>query len=169
MLEVDEDTQELTVTFLQVMVRVTGWVWVVGKSYPYMPYLHATPEQAYAGSMFDQINANSATYLPGGKVHRLYNPDPDAEADAADDDSALRRIHMNSTPATSDDMERVFGVYKFALESVPNLALTTAGGMTCYRCVFGLVVVRLGLVLVGLGLGLVGLVLGLPCTTFLLC
>ena len=130
----------------------------MGKSYPYMPYLHATPEQAYAGSMFDQINANSSTYLPGGKVHRLYNPDPDAEADAADDDSALRRIHMNSTPATSDDMERVFGVYKFALESVPNLALTTAGDMTCYRCVFGLVLVGLGLVLV----------VTQPCTTFML-
>ena len=87
--------------------------------------------------MFDQINANSSAYMPRGKVHRLYNPNPDDEADAADDDSALRRIQMNSTPVTSDDMERVFGVYKFALESVPNLALTTAGGMTCYRCGIG--------------------------------
>ena len=100
--------------------------------------------QAYAGSMFDQINRNSSAYLPGGKVHRLFNPDSDAEADAADEDVVLRRIHMRSTPVTSDDMERVFGVYKFALESVPNLALTTAGGMTCYRYV--LVQVGLGFV-----------------------
>ena len=72
-------------------------------------------------------------------MHRLFHPPAESSAgelDADDEDEdqlRLRRVQANQIPATSDDIERVFGVLDHTLTTILNLRLTTASGMTTYR------------------------------------
>ena len=73
-------------------------------------------------------------------MYKLFNP-PGSSSEDDDEDYdaeqvAVRRAQANQIPATSDSIERVFGVLDHALTSVPNLKLTTASGMTTYRWVW---------------------------------
>jgi len=86
-----------------------------------------TNTQAYAGTLVDQLNRNSASYLPGGELHNLFVVEKD------NPDLEIRRSHARQNPTTADDMERVFGVFKYCVDVNPNLGLTTASSMTCYR------------------------------------
>ena len=91
---------------------------------------------AYAGVAYDQVNANSADYLPNGTLYELYYP---REYSASDDDNeeagelALRQKWASVCPNTSDAVERVFGVLSRAIDICPNLSLETASGVTTYR------------------------------------
>ena len=78
--------------------------------------------EGYAGTVIDQLHANSSDYLPGGTIHTLF----------ADGDDGQRE-EMNKVPLTSDSIERLFGVFDQAMTSTPNLHITTATGMTAYR------------------------------------
>ena len=77
--------------------------------------------------VLDQLHKNSADYLPGGEFHVLFRSwDPT--------ESQKDRIEqLRAAPTTSDSMERVFGQLDHVVATTPNLTLSTASGMTCYR------------------------------------
>ena len=56
--------------------------------------------QAYCASVVDQINANSADYVEGGKIWLLYNT-PEEELTP---EQKIRRKHFEDCPTTSDPM-----------------------------------------------------------------
>ena len=83
--------------------------------------------QAHCQSIVDQIDSNSADYLPGGWIFELFMCGVPTQA------QALKITQFLKVPLTSDPMERMFSHFNHDMDSQRNLKLATGAGMTCCR------------------------------------
>ena len=79
-------------------------------------------------AVIGQLDSNSSSYLAGGKIAKLFDPN-----EPQTPETIVRREHMLTCDLSADDMERLYGLLSYDMDLTKTLKLKTVSGMSAWR------------------------------------